>query len=197
LNIWDLDKLFLFIMFVVPGFISLKAYELFVPGQVKNSSKQIIDAITYSCINYALLFFFILKIEKSGCATTHPNLYFLFYFVVLFVSPIILVLVWKWLRSTSLAQKNAPHPTAKPWDYVFSQRKSYWVKVVKNNGTVIGGKFSEKSFASSAPAPEQLYLEESWVINDNGGFERVKKTSAGVIILTSEISHIELRNYGD
>ena len=90
-----------------------------------------------------------------------------------------------------------PHPTEKPWDYVFSQRKSYWVKVVKNDRTIIGGKFSDKSFASSAPAPEQIYLEESWVINNNGGFERVKNTSAGVIILTSEISHIELRNYGD
>jgi len=184
-------------MFVVPGFISLKAYELFVPGQVKDSSKQIIDAITYSCINYALLFFIIQKIEKSGYITTHPNSYLLFYFFVLFVSPIILVVVWRWLRSTDFAQQNVPHPTEKPWDYVFSQRKSYWVKVVKNDGTVIGGKFSENSFASSAPALEQIYLEESWVINDNGGFERVKNTSAGVIILSSEISHIELRNYGE
>lgn len=197
MNIWDLDKLFLFIMFVVPGFISLKAYELLVPGQSKDSSKQIVDAITYSCINYALLFFFILKVEQSGYYTTHPNLYYLFYFFVLFLSPILLVLGWKWIRSTNIAQKNAPHPTAKPWDYVFSQRKSYWVKVVKNDGTVIGGKYSDKSFASSAPAPEQIYLEESWIINDKGGFERVKNDSAGVIILTGDISHIELRNYGD
>jgi len=197
LNIWDLDKLFLFIMFVVPGFISLKAYELFIPSQPKDSSKQIIDAITYSSINYALLFFFIVKVELSGYYTTHQNLYYLFYFSVLFLSPVVLVLIWKWIRSTNIAQKNAPHPTGKPWDYVFSQRKSYWVKVVKNDGTVIGGKYSEKSFASSAPASEQIYLEEAWVINDNGGFERVKNNSAGVIILTDDISHIELRNYGD
>lgn len=72
MNIWDLDKLFLFVMFVVPGFISLKAYELFVPGQPKDSSKQIIDVITYSCINYALLFFFILKVENSGFAVIPP-----------------------------------------------------------------------------------------------------------------------------
>ena len=197
MNIWDIDKLLLFIMFVVPGFISLKAYELLVPGQPKDSSKQIIDAITYSCINYALLFFFILKVEQSDCYTTHPNLYYLFYFFVLFISPILLVLGWKWIRSTNIAQKNVPHPTAKPWDYVFSQRKSYWIKVVKNDGTVIGGKYSDKSFASSAPAPEQIYLEESWVINDRGGFERAKNDTAGVIILTSDISHIELRKYGD
>jgi len=194
LNIWDIDKLFLFIMFVVPGFISLKAYELLVPGEAKDSSKQIIDAVTYSCINYSLLFFFILKIENSGYATTHPNLYYLFYFFVLFVSPVVLVFVWRWLRSTNFAQKNAPHPTAKPWDYVFSQRKPYWVKVVKNDGTIIGGRYSDKSFASSAPAPEQIYLEESWIINNKGGFERAKNNTAGVIILTSDISHIELRD---
>lgn len=194
MNIWDLDKLHLFIMFVVPGFVSLKVYELFFPSQPKDSSKQIIDAIAYSCINYAFLFFFIFKIEKSSSATTHPNLYFLFYFFVLFISPVILIVIWKWLRSTNFIQNNAPHPTAKPWDYVFSQRKSYWVKVVKNDGTVIAGRYSYKSFASSAPAPEQIYLEESWIINDNGGFERVKNNTAGVIVLTSEISHIELRN---
>lgn len=101
------------------------------------------------------------------------------------------------MRSTDFAQKNAPHPTGKPWDYVFSQRKPYWIKIVKTDGTIIGGKYSEKSFASSSPAPEQIYLEESWIVNDNGGFERVKNNSAGVIILSSDISHIELRKYGD
>ena len=197
MNIWDLDKLYLFIIFVVPGFVSLKAYELIFPSQPKDSSKQIIDAVAYSCINYSFLFFFILKIEKSDCFITHPNLYFLFYFFVLFISPVILVLIWKWLRSTNFFQNNAPHPTAKPWDFVFSQRKSYWVKVVKNDGTVIGGRYSDKSFASSTPAPEQIYLEESWILNENGGFERIKNNTAGVIILTNDISHIELRNQGD
>jgi hypothetical protein len=193
-NIWDLDKLYVFIMFVVPGFVSLKAYDLLFPNLIKDSSKQVIDAVTYSCLNYAFLFFFILKVEKSSLSTTHPNLYFFFYFFVLFISPLIIVFIWKWLRSTNFVQKNAPHPTAKPWDYVFAQRKSYWVKVVLKDGTVIGGRYSNKSFASSTPAPEQIYLEETWVLNENGGFERAKNDTAGVIILSSNISHIEFRN---
>jgi hypothetical protein len=39
-----------------PGFVSLKAYEIFVPTQKIDSTKILIEAITYSCINYALLF---------------------------------------------------------------------------------------------------------------------------------------------
>ncbi|HBZ5598803.1 TPA: hypothetical protein OOF66_002534 [Morganella morganii] len=62
------------------------------------------------------------------------------------------------------------------------------------DGSVIAGRYAEKSFASSAPAPEQIYLEETWILNEKGGFERAKKQTAGVIILSSEISHIELRN---
>jgi hypothetical protein len=105
------------------------------------------------------------------------------------------VLIWKYLRTREFFQRNAPHPTEKPWDYVFSQRNPYWVKITLKDGTTIAGRYADKSFASSAPAKEQIYLEETWILNDKGGFERVKNDSAGVIILSSEISHIELRNY--
>ena len=97
------------------------------------------------------------------------------------------------LRKSKLFQKNAPHPTHKPWDYVFSQtNKSYWVKVTLKNGTILAGKYSENSFTSSSPAEEQIYLEETWLLNEKGGFDRPKKQTAGIIILSAEISYIEL-----
>ncbi len=89
-------------------------------------------------------------------------------------------------------QKNAPHPTQSPWDYVFSQRKSYWVIVTLKDGVQIAGLYSSNSFASSAPSPEQIYLEQSWKLNDSEGFEREHNQTDGVIIISSEISHIEL-----
>ena len=194
MNIWELDKLYLFIMFVVPGFVSLKTYELLFPGETKDSSKQLVDAVAYSCLNYGLLFFPIILVEGITEFGKCLYLYYIFYFFVLFLSPILIVLIWRKLRQTQFVQKNAPHPTSKPWDFVFSQRKSYWIKVTLKDGTLIGGRFSDKSFASSTPAPEQIYLEEVWVLNENGGFERKKNDTAGVIVLSSEISHIELRN---
>lgn len=194
MDIWDLDKLFLFIAFVVPGFISIKVYQLFFPSEQKQSTEQLVDAVAYSSINYAILFGPILLIESSGIRSSIPSLYFIFYVFVLLVAPIIWVWLWSKIRKTDFVQKNAPHPTLKAWDYVFSQRKSYWAKVTLKNGDVIGGLFHTSSFASSTPAEEQIYLEETWVLNDDGGFERMKNDSAGVLILSSEISHIEFRN---
>lgn len=194
MNIWDIDKLALFIAFVIPGFISIKAYQLAFPGTDRATSVQLIDAVAYSSINYALLIFPIISIESGNLRDTCKFLYYLFYVFVLFLAPIIWVLIWKYLRTRDFFQRNAPHPTAKPWDYVFAQRKPYWIKVTLKDGTVIAGRYADKSFASSAPAPEQIYLEETWVLNDKGGFERAKNNTEGVIILSSEISHIELRS---
>lgn len=194
MDIWDVDKLALFIAFIIPGFISIKAYQLLFPSATISTSDQLVDAIAYSSINYAVLIFPILGIESSQLKTIHPFLYYVFYIFVLFLAPILWVFIWRFLRTREFFQRNAPHPTAKPWDYVFSQRKPCWMKVHLKDGTIIAGRYAEKSFASSAPAEEQIYLEETWILNENGGFERAKNNTTGVIILSSEISHIELRD---
>lgn len=194
MDIWEIDKLALFLAFVIPGFISIKAYQLAFPGTERATSDQLIDAIAYSSINYALLIIPIISIESGNLRESSRFLYYLFYVVVFFVAPIVWVLAWKYLRTRDFFQRNAPHPTARPWDYVFAQRKPYWVKVTLNDGTIIAGRYADKSFASSAPAPEQIYLEETWILNKNGGFERAKNSTAGVIILSAEISYIELRD---
>lgn len=194
MDIWGVDRLVLFLAFVIPGFISIKAYQLAFPGTDRATSDQLVDAIAYSSVNYAILILPIIGVESGGLKYNCPFAYYIFYILVLFIAPIIWVLLWKYLRTRNFFQRNAPHPTAKPWDYVFSQRKPYWVKVTLKNGTVIAGRYAEKSFASSAPAQEQIYLEETWLVNANGGFERAKNKTAGVIVLSSEISHIEFRN---
>lgn len=197
MNIWDENKLLLFIGFVIPGFIAIKVYDLINPSSTRESSKHLIDAVAYSSINYACLVWPIIYIEATKIPNQHPFLYRLFYFFVLFVFPVFMAWGWSQLRKTEYFQRNAPHPTLRPWDFVFSQRKYYWVKVTLKDGTKLAGPYAERSFASSSPAEEQIYLEESWIINSDGGFERPKERSDGVIIMASEISYVELTQYGD
>ncbi|WAB92009.1 DUF6338 family protein [Pseudomonas citronellolis] len=194
MDIWESDKLILFIAFAIPGFISIKFYQLFFPGTARPVSEQLIDAVAYSCINYAALFWLIVQVEGSALKEVHIWLYYLFYVFVLFLAPGIWVLAWKWLRTRDIFQRNAPHPIQKPWDFVFKQRRCYWVIVYLKNGEKIAGKFADKSFASSAPAEEQLYLEEVWLESD-GILDRPVKQSEGVLIMTSEISRVELLKY--
>ena len=195
MNIWEIDKLFLFIAFVIPGFISMRFFELFFPSQLKDSSKHIVDAVTYSCINYALLLLPIYWVENGELFIFSPSLYVFFYVSVLFIAPLLWAFSWISLRKSQFFQKNVPHPTQKPWDYVFSQRKVLWVIVTLKDGVKIAGLYNSKSFASSAPSPEQIYLEQSWELNSDEMFERQHNETAGVIIVSSEISHVEFFNH--
>lgn len=195
LDIWQADKILLFIAFVIPGFLSIKFYQLIFPGTLRNASDQLIDAIAYSCINYALLFWVIVYVEDANVRHLHPALYYLFYVFVLFVSPFLLVLGWKWLRTHEKFKGTAPHPTPKPWDFVFKQAQPYWIVVYLKNGNKVGGKYSDKSFASSFPADEQIYLEEAWIISGTGVLDRAVKQSAGVLVMASEISYVEFFHY--
>jgi hypothetical protein len=136
-----------------------------------------------------------LLVERSRLGKNSPTLYSIFYLAVLFLAPILWASLWHWIRNKNFIQKAIAHPTQKPWDYIFSKREPYWVKVVLKDGTKIGGKYSGNSFASSSPADEQIYLEETWIVNDKGGLERKKNQTAGVIILSKEIAFIELIKY--
>lgn len=194
MDIWEANKLILFIAFVIPGFVSLKTYELFFPGAPKESGKQLIDAVAYSSINYALLLLPIYLVETRDIRSTHPTAYVAFYALVLFVAPVGWAYLLKRVRSTKWLQRTLPHPTAKPWDYVFSQRKPYWVVITLKDGKQIAGRYDINSFASSAPAQEQLYLEEAWVLSSGGGFERPRVDSAGILILAPDIATVEFFN---
>ena len=190
MDIWSQDKLVLFVLFVIPGFIGMKFYELLCPGTYKDSSARVIDAIAYSCINYALLAPFLWGWKPgSVCAF----LDYLGAILVLVIAPLLWDYLWKRLRETKVFQKNAPHPIEKPWDFFFKQRKPHWVKITLNNGTIIGGKFYDRSFASSAPAEEQLYLEETWLLDEKGKFLRKINDTTGVLVLSKNISHVEFR----
>jgi hypothetical protein len=87
MDIWEIDKLALFLAFVIPGFISIKAYQLAFPGTERATSDQLIDAIAYSSINYALLIFPIISIESGKLQESCRFLYYLFYVFVFFIAP--------------------------------------------------------------------------------------------------------------
>lgn len=197
MDIWDINKLTIFIAFVMPGFIVLKIYSTLEPSGKQDASQQLIDAVAYSSLNYAIWLWPILEIEQRNIKTICFTYYALFYAFIVFASPVIMALSWWWLRCQSPLTSFFPHPTQRPWDYVFRQCKPYWMIITLKNGSKVGGRYDSKSFASHAPSPEQLYLEQTWHINGDDGFERPKNDSAGMIISASEVIMVELVNIQD
>lgn len=192
MDIWEKSKLIIFILFIVPGFVSMKMYGVMQPGAHKDSSKAILDVVTYSCINYAIWLPAIFYIERYDIYHSSPLMYYFFYLCILLVSPSILPGLLLALRKQDFVKKRLPHPVGKPWDYFFSLGVPCWVIVTLKDGQKIGGRYDSGSFASSSPENEQIYLQEHWKLNDDGGLERARTDTLGIIILSSEIVTVEL-----
>jgi hypothetical protein len=97
-DLFDANKLALFLIFVIPGFIAIKTYSLFSPLEDKDSSKILIDAIAYSCINYGLLTVPIYLIQQHKNEII-PFFYYGFYLIAIFILPIILSCIFYFLRT--------------------------------------------------------------------------------------------------
>jgi Family of unknown function (DUF6338) len=52
---WTQDRLLLFLLFFVPGFISIKIYDLLVPSERRDFQSTLAEAIGYSAVNFAVL----------------------------------------------------------------------------------------------------------------------------------------------
>jgi hypothetical protein len=59
--------------------------------------------------------------------------------------------------------------------------------VTLKDGNKIAGTYGENSFTSSHPSEEQIFLEETWVLNKEGRFERLRESTKGSIILFSNM----------
>lgn len=196
MELLEVDKIVLFIIFIVPGFITMKTYNLVSPSST-TTSKDVIDAISYSCINYAIWLVPLIYLYKSKVQNESFFLYSVALFFIVFVSPIAIAVFWRKIREFNFFQKFAPHPTGKPWDEYFSKKKTCWVIVNMNDGKKIGGSYGINSFASSYPYEEQIYIDEEWIINEEGSFDRRVEQTNGIIIFLKNADSIEFYYSGD
>ncbi|MES9863557.1 MAG: DUF6338 family protein [Candidatus Thiodiazotropha sp. LLP2] len=191
MNIWDIDKAFLFIVLVLPGFISLKVYDLIVAGDKRDFSKSIVESIAFSVLNFATLSWLVIVIIQPDFAKDHAFLYWASLFVIFIAAPAIWPFVYIRISKLIIFKKHLLTPINQPWDKVFSKRESYWITVYLKNGKVIKGKYGLNSNASAYPKERQIYIQELWSNGENGGFGNKVKRTKGALIFEDEISYIE------
>lgn len=196
-----MDKLFdsgsaltLFLCFFLPGFVSVKVYDVLVPSERRDFSKALYEVIAYSTLNNVLLFPLIRLIFRNGPGL-NPFVVWILAILVFVVFPCGWPFSWIAISKTRFFSKFFVHPTQKPWDYVFGQHQPYWIIVHLKDLRKVGGLFAGRSFASSNPAPPQLYIEELWELDEGGHFIKPVEESEGIIILESEILAVELIGY--
>ncbi len=174
----------------MPGFISLKVYNLLCPGKLPDFSTQMFSSIMYSCLSYAihLPIYLISATLQDFSIITWKHVLFITSLILIF--PAVIPVAWLFIRKIEWVNNFLPHPTNSPWDYVFSQRNFYWLIVTLKDGTILGGKYGAGSFSSSYPEEPQIFISEQWLV-DEEGFIRKVNDSSGIMILSKDIKTIE------
>jgi hypothetical protein len=182
----------LFLLFFVPGFISLKMYDLLVPGERRDFSKSLYDAIAYSALNLGVLFWLV---NFALSADLSRFWWFTCWFGALVVFPAGWPLFGLWIRKSKFVARRLRNPNPRAWDSFFQKQDSYWVIVHLKDSRRIGGIYSTRSFASSSPAPPELYLEEVWALDEHGVFQNRIERTAGILIGGEDILAVEFFVY--
>ena len=191
MDIWEPEKIILFLAFFMPGFISIKVYELIVATKHRDFSNSVLEAIGYSVLNFAVLSWLIFLISSADFNKNKPVLYFICIILIFFIFPTIWPLLFVLASKLKIFKKYILSPINMPWDDVFSKRETYWVIVHMKDGRKIGGKYGTLSRASAFPNQRQLYLETLWELDNNNKFIKKIERSKGAIFFEDEVSIIE------
>ena len=182
------DNLWFIILFFVPGFVSIKVYDLLVPNKDRKFKDFFFDAFVFSAANSAA-FFWLIEIYKNP--VTNPIAARLSWAFVIFIAPIFWSLLFIKLSKLDFFKNYLRDPISNAWDWHFSKRQKYWVRITLKDDSRIAGFYAENSFASSFPAKEQIFLEDVWTLNDDDGFDEKKEQTAGILISGDEIKTME------
>jgi Family of unknown function (DUF6338) len=186
------SKLVIIIALLVPGFISMKAYGAFHPVEPITLKDNVLEAIAFGLVNFALLFWPIILIAKPEFAALHPLITYAFVILIFLVAPIawamLLLLLFRLLERKNIILRR--HKTA--WDDFFTRRQPCWIIVHLNDGRRIGGRYAEKSYASLYPNSGHLYLEELWKLDEVGRFAQKVPATQGLVLRPSDYEFIEL-----
>lgn len=191
MEITNMNSLFIFVLLFIPGFVSIKVYDLLIANDLRDFSKSFFEVLAYGAVNFAILSWWIIPICGNDYYLNHPYFFAFSAICILFVAPIIWPIVYVWLLKWPWLNKRIIHPVKRPWDWFFTENNSVWVIVNLADGTKIGGVYSDNSYTSSYPLKEQIYLEEVWKLDENDKFIEPVPNTKGILIIGKDISSIE------
>jgi hypothetical protein len=82
------------------------------------------------------------------------------------------------LRSRLTSSNYQAVPNA--WDYATTTAPAGWVRVRIAPGQWVGGRFADGSYFSTYPEPRDLFIEDQYVVKEDGSFGERVPSSSGV-----------------
>ena len=187
----DPSNILFYLIIFTPGFVSLRVYDLLVPSTKRDFSKSIFEILGYSFFNFAALFWLVIPLFSNSFYNDHRFWFIVFGLITFLIAPSIWPFLWLKLTTFDLVNRFIINPIPKPWDFVFGKKEEFWVLIHLTDGSKIGGRYSGKSFTSSYPSPEQIYIEETWKLSETDAFLEPVERSEGALVSADNIKLIE------
>ena len=176
----------LYFCVVYPGIISILVYRLLTPCKIEWSS------ITFQGIFFGTFVFFCVNpIITELQHITNETLRFVASFsLITGVATIIPICFYK-LRKWRFINRFIIEPSSSAWDYIFSKRQQFFIKIHLINGDIIAGYFGNNSCASSKITGGDIYLNWAYEIDSDGNITSYINNSCGLYVKNESILYME------
>jgi hypothetical protein len=178
------------LVLVLPGFISIRVFELLVPTRRTSTGREALEALSYGAINFGI--WAVPVLYWLPWLQVRPLRFTLVAIALLIVSPAALALGARALLVWPFVRKWVVHPVPTAWDHFFGLRRAAWLRIHLKNGRFIGGWYGPGSFASSDPEWRDLYVEQAWELDSLGGFKQKISDTMGFLVRMEDCELIEL-----
>jgi len=194
------EVLFLALIFLVPGFIIRSVICEFTTRKSFDVSQNWMSFLILSLVNDAVWYPIIHALQTWDYLKNSPILSAFLCFYVLVIGPLLIGLIIAFNHNKDWSHKlflkfgfNPIHIIPSAWDWRFSKSRNVaqWIIVTLKDDSTVAGYFSDKSFASSDREERDIYIEQVYIINSNGVWE--KENDKGILILGNDIKYIEFQ----
>ena len=195
MTIDSFDIVFYTAIFVLPGFLINSIIDTLNPTQKKSEGVLLLKSILYSIIHCAVwswVYKLIFRLEDK-----FPYLYWVALIGFTVIAATVFAVLIGIVKQKQLVRKvlsffkiYCPHSIPNSWDYAFASSEETWVIVTLIDDSMIYGKYSTKSFASSDPEERDLFIEKTYIPNEKGDWIAAEKND-GIYIHKDQIKTIE------
>ena len=158
------ETIIYFLFFIVPGFLTIRIYELLVPTAVRTFGESLVDLISYSLLIvlvWSLPYFWLVGKNPQDFG---PKLYYFLLIVLIFlvviVSPLGVAYGYYRFRTSDWLLQKMRHPSPTAWDFFFQQDQPSFVRFHMKSGETFGAYFGGNSFATSFPNVQEIYVQQ-------------------------------------
>jgi len=191
MELLDIDKMRVFLSFVVPGLVVLYVRAQFLTGRLPAFSEGVIAYVAVSCVYYTMALPLLIAIQHV------TGIWRLLVWITLtLIGPAVMGFLLGLNIRMGWSQKmlakfgvGTIHPVDTAWDWRFAGKPGGWAMAVLKDGTKWHGYLGTSSFMSSHPAERDIFIQQVYEVDENNQWTpRV----SGVWIAHGELQSLEV-----